>query len=208
MQNSIEITLAEELLKIEAVKLSPQNPFTWASGLKSPIYCDNRKILSFPETRNRVRDTFANLIKEKYADTELIAGVATGAIAIAALVAQELNLPMVYIRSESKKHGLGNRIEGVLNPLQKVVIIEDLVSTGMSSLAAFEALKDNGNSVLGMLAVFTYNLPVAKINFENADCKLTTLTNFDVLSEHALNKKYISDEEHKILMNWKKAFIS
>jgi orotate phosphoribosyltransferase len=208
MNSESQIAVAENLLKINAVKLSPENPFTWASGIKSPIYCDNRKILSFPDTRNFIKIEFANLIKEKYPETDVIAGVATGAIAIGALVADVLNLPFVYIRSEQKKHGLGNKIEGILKPEQNVIIIEDLVSTGMSSLAAFESVKENGNTILGMLAIFTYNLPVSVSNFNNAGCQLTTLTDFDILTKNALEKKSISYADFEILMKWKSEFSS
>ena len=206
MSDSIKTSVAEKLLQIEAVKLSPENPFTWASGLKSPIYCDNRKILSYPEIRNYVTDAFAKLVKEKYPNAEVIAGVATGAIAIGVLIADALNLPFIYVRPEAKKHGLGNKIEGVVKPNQKVVIIEDLISTGMSSLKAYDALIENGNTVLGMCAIFTYDLPISHQNFNNTDCELTTLTDFNILAEFAMNSSSISKGNYDILMSWKENF--
>jgi len=191
------------LLKIEAVKLSPNDMFTWASGIKSPIYCDNRVILSFPEARSFVRDAFAELIKEKYPDTQVIAGVATGAIAVGVLVAEKLGLPFVYVRPGSKGHGLQNRIEGKLEKGSKTVIIEDLISTGGSSLSAAEALVEGGADVQGMCAVFSYGLPKAKENFEKAQCELTVLSHFDELAVHAVSTNYISEKEGLILKDWK-----
>jgi len=199
-------TVAKELLKIEAVKLSPNQMFTWASGIKSPIYCDNRKILSFPETRDIVKQGLAEIIKAKYSDVDVIAGVATGAIATGALVADILGKPFIYIRSEAKNHGLGNRIEGVLNAGQKVVVIEDLVSTGGSSLKAIEAIHERGNQVLAMVAIFTYNLPIALSNFKAANCELTVLSNFDVLIEFAKEQNYISNDDLQVLNSWKSNF--
>src|SRR5512136_479174 len=151
-----EKKIAEYLLQIKAIKLQPSNPFTWASGWKSPIYCDNRKTLSFPEVRGYIRDTFTDVIKEFYPDVELIAGVATGAVAHGVLVAEKMGLPFIYVRSEAKEHGLGNQIEGYYEPGQKVVVIEDLISTGGSSLGAVNALREAGCEVLGMVAIFTY----------------------------------------------------
>ncbi len=194
---------AEKLLEIKAVKLNPENPFTWASGLKSPIYCDNRKILSFPETRNYIKTKLAEVVKSNYSDADVIAGVATGAIAMGALVADMLNKPFIYIRAASKKHGLGNRIEGVLDKNDKVIIIEDLVSTGMSSLSAVDAIKEFGSEVIGMCAVFTYGLGLAEKNFKNANCDLTVLSEFDVLSKFALENNYITDNEYKELLKWR-----
>ena len=194
---------AYELLKIKAVKLSPSDLFTWTSGIRSPIYCDNRKILSFPETRNYIKKQFADLIKINYPDADVIAGVATGAIEIGALTADILGKPFVYVRSNTKKHGLSNRIEGVLRKDDKVVVIEDLVSTGMSSIEAVNAIKQKGNKVLGMCAVFTYKLPIAVKNFKNIDCELVTLSDFDILSEFAFEYKYITKEELEILRKWK-----
>ncbi|MEA4995908.1 MAG: orotate phosphoribosyltransferase, partial [Petrimonas sp.] len=166
--NTVEKLTAEKLLKIKAVKLQPSNPFTWASGWKSPIYCDNRKLMSYPATRNFIKVEFARIILEKYPQVEAIAGVATGAIAPGAIVADALGLPFVYIRSAPKDHGLENLIEGDLKPRQKVVVIEDLISTGQSSLKAVEAIRQSGSDVLGMVAIFTYGFPAAETNMKEA----------------------------------------
>lgn len=197
------LKVAEFLLKIKAVELSPSAPFTWASGMKSPIYCDNRKTLSFPEIRDFLRDRFAAIVTEKYGTPDVIAGVATGGIALGALVAQALNLPFIYVRSEAKKHGLGNQVEGVLEKGQKVVVIEDLVSTGKSSLNALAALREAGAEVLGMVAIFTYNFAKAADNFEQSSCKLSTLTDYDTLLKQALQSNYINDEQVSSLRDWK-----
>lgn len=195
---------AKYLLEIKAIKLSPAQPFTWASGLKSPIYCDNRKTLSYPQIRTFIKNGLVEMVKEKYPDTEVIAGVATGAIAQGALVAEALNLPFVYVRSEEKKHGLTNIVEGVVEAGQKVVVIEDLVSTGQSSLKAANALRDMGCNVLGMLAIFTYNLPVAAQRFEEAKLSLDTLTNYPVMVEKAAAEGYIKADEMETLNQWSK----
>ena len=195
---------AKYLLEIKAIKLSPAEPFTWASGLKSPIYCDNRKTLSYPSIRTFIRDGLVEMIKEKYPDTEVVAGVATGAIAQGALVAEALGLPFVYVRSEEKKHGLTNIVEGVVEAGQKVVVVEDLVSTGQSSLKAAHALRDIGCDVLGMVAIFTYNLPVATQRFEEAKLSLHTLTNYPVLVEKAAAEGYIKADEMETLNQWSK----
>jgi len=197
------LKVAEFLLKLKAVELSPSAPFTWASGMKSPIYCDNRKTLSFPEIRDFLRDRFAAIVSEKYGTPDVIAGVATGGIALGALVAQALNLPFIYVRSEAKKHGLGNKVEGVLEKGQKVVVIEDLVSTGKSSLNAVAALREAGAEVLGMVAIFTYNFAKAADNFEQSSCKLSTLTDYDTLLKQALQSNYINDEQVSSLRDWK-----
>ncbi|HEY8404590.1 MAG TPA: orotate phosphoribosyltransferase [Flavobacteriales bacterium] len=197
------LKVAEFLLKIKAVELSPSAPFTWASGMKSPIYCDNRKTLSYPEIRDFLRDRFAAIVTEKYGKPDVIAGVATGGIALGALVAQQLNLPFIYVRSEAKKHGLGNQVEGVLEKGQKVVVIEDLVSTGKSSLNAVAALREAGAEVLGMVAIFTYNFQKAADNFLNAQCELKTLTDYDSLLSQALQSKYIDDIQLNSLRAWK-----
>lgn len=197
------LKVAEFLLKIKAVELSPSAPFTWASGMKSPIYCDNRKTLSFPEIRDFLRDRFAAIVSEKYGTPDVIAGVATGGIALGALVAQALNLPFIYVRSEAKKHGLGNQVEGVLEKGQKVVVIEDLISTGKSSLNAVAALREAGAEVLGMVAIFTYNFSKAEDNFKQADCVMTTLTDYDTLLKQALQLNYINDEQLSSLRDWK-----
>ncbi len=167
--SSTQIEVTKKLLEINTIKIQPSNPFTWASGWKSPIYCDNRKILSYPETRTYIRDRFVEVIKEKYPEAEVIAGVATGAIAIGALVAEVLGLPFIYVRAKPKGHGLENLIEGDLEPNKKVVIVEDLVSTGISSLKAAEAVNNFGGDVIGMVAIFTYNFPLAQENFKKAN---------------------------------------
>ena len=194
---------ADYLLQINAIKLQPSNPFTWASGWKSPIYCDNRKTLSFPEVRSFIRDSFAELVKEKYPEAELIAGVATGAIAHGALVADKMQLPFIYVRSGAKEHGLGNQIEGFFKPGQKVVVIEDLISTGGSSLSAVKALREAGCEVLGMAAIFTYEFKKATDGFEAENCKLFTLSNYSVLVDTALSTGYIGETETETLKNWR-----
>jgi orotate phosphoribosyltransferase len=202
MENCAKKT-AEYLLQINAIKLQPSNPFTWASGWKSPIYCDNRKTLSFPEVRSFIRDSFADLVKRYYPDAEVIAGVATGAIAHGALVADKMGLPFIYVRSGAKEHGLGNQIEGHFNPGQKVVVIEDLISTGGSSLLAVRALRDAGCEVLGMAAIFTYEFNKASDGFEAEKCKLYTLSNYSVLIETALSTGYIGEAETETLKRWR-----
>jgi orotate phosphoribosyltransferase len=203
MEN-IEKKTARLLLECRAVQLRPDKPFQWASGWKSPIYCDNRKTLSYPEIRNFIKDSFVMLIKEKYFSTEAIAGVATGAIAQGALVADVLGLPFYYVRSEPKSHGLENLIEGDPKPGQRVVVIEDLVSTGGSSLKAVEALRRFGCEVSGMLAVFTYGFQTAMENFNKAGCSLTTLSNYNALLELALELKYIREDTLDVLQQWRK----
>src|SRR3954467_2879400 len=173
--------VAEFLLQIKAVKLQPDKPFTWASGLKSPIYCDNRKTLSYPKIRTYIRQHFVEVINEHFVKPDVIAGVATGGIAIGALVAQEMGLPFIYVRSEAKKHGLTNMIEGEVESGQSVVVIEDLISTGGSSLKAVEALREKGCNVKGMAAIFTYGFAAAEENFAAAKCQLETLSNYHVL---------------------------
>ncbi|MDR0865116.1 MAG: orotate phosphoribosyltransferase [Candidatus Symbiothrix sp.] len=201
---TLEQILAERLLKIKAIKLQPANPFTWASGWKSPIYCDNRKTLSYPATRNFIKLELARTILEKYDDVTAIAGVATGAIAQGAMVAEELNLPFAYIRATPKDHGLENLIEGDLKPGAKVVIIEDLISTGGSSLKAVEAVRNAGCHVAGMVAIFTYGFPVAEEKFREAKVKLTTLCNYDAILDEALKTDYIDESEIKTLQEWRK----
>lgn len=201
----VEKLTAEKLLKIKAIKLQPSNPFTWASGWKSPIYCDNRKIMSYPEVRNYIKIEFARLILEKYPNVEAIAGVATGAIAPGAIVADALGLPFVYVRSAPKGHGLENLIEGDLKPKQKVVVIEDLISTGMSSLKAVDAIRQGGAEVLGMMAIFTYNFPLAQEAMKEACVNLTTLTNYDAVLDEALSIDYIEESDLSTLQNWRKA---
>ena len=195
---------AKQLLSIKAVRLNPSQPFTWASGLKSPIYCDNRKTLSYPAVRTAIRDGLVEMVKTHYPDAEVIAGVATGAIAQGALVAECLDLPFVYVRSEEKKHGLTNIVEGVVTAGQKVVIIEDLVSTGQSSLKAVQALRDMGCEVLGMVAIFTYNFLIAQQRFEEAKVFLHTLTDYNILVEEAVKEEYVKADEMETLNQWRK----
>jgi len=199
----VELQVADYLLQIKAIELKPQAPFTWASGLKSPIYCDNRKTLSFPVCRTHIRQQFVNVIQEKFGTPDIIAGVATGGIAIGALVAQEMGIPYAYVRSEAKKHGLGNQVEGVVEPNQKVVVIEDLISTGKSSLSAVNALREAGLDIMGMVAIFTYDFQIAKQAFQDADVKLHTLTDYHALLQQALKKEYISEEQLSTLKVWR-----
>ncbi|MDD2381813.1 MAG: orotate phosphoribosyltransferase [Mariniphaga sp.] len=198
-----QVEVTKKLLQLDTIKIQPSNPFTWASGWKSPIYCDNRKILSFPEARTLVRDKFVEIIRNKYPGVEVIAGVATGAIAHGVLVADVLELPFIYIRSKPKGHGLENLIEGDLKPGQKVVVIEDLVSTGESSLKAAEAVNSFGGEVIGMLAIFTYNFPVAKEKFSQAKIELSPLSNYQVLIEMALENGEITQDQVQTLMEWR-----
>jgi orotate phosphoribosyltransferase len=193
---------AELLLQINAIKLNSKNPFTWASGWKSPIYCDNRIILSFPAVRNYIRDEFAKQIEEKFGKPDVIAGVATGAIGIGILVAEAMGLPFVYVRPEPKKHGRQNQVEGFLQKGQNVVIVEDLISTGNSSLLAVEALRAAGANVKGMAAIFTYGFDVATENFKNANVDLLTLSNYQNLLNLAVAKRYITEEEEQTLREW------
>ena len=194
---------AELLLQIKAIKLQPNEPFTWASGWKSPIYCDNRTTLSFPPIRNYLRENLAKLIEQEYGKPDVIAGVATGAIAIGVLVAQYLNLPFIYVRPEPKSHGRKNQIEGYLEKNKNVVVVEDLISTGKSSLNAVIALKEAGANVKGMVAIFSYGFDIATENFEKANVKLTTLSGYDHLLEHSLDSSYISESELETLQQWR-----
>ena len=196
--------IAEKLLQINAIKLQPEQPFTWASGWKSPIYCDNRLSLSFPEVRNIVVDTMVEAIKEKYGDPDVIAGVATGAIAIGALVADRMNKPMVYVRSSAKGHGRQNKVEGFVEKGNSVVVVEDLVSTGKSSLDAVDALREMEVEVLGMAAIFSYGFKVSEDNFQNSNCKLVTLSNYDALIENAVQTGYIEKNLVDFLKGWRK----
>ena len=201
---NLERLFAEKLLKIKAIKLQPANPFTWASGWKSPFYCDNRKTLSYPGLRNFVKLEICHAIMEYFPEAEAVAGVATGAIAQGALVAEELSLPFVYVRSKPKDHGLENLIEGELKPGMKVVVIEDLVSTGLSSLKAVEAIRRDGCDVIGMVASYTYGFPVAEQAFKDANVKLVTLTDYDHVVNQALETGYIQDEDVAVLHKWRK----
>lgn len=201
--NTVAEKVASYLLDIKAIKLEPAHPFTWASGWKSPIYCDNRKTLSYPEVRNYIKEQFAAVVRAKYPQAEVIAGVATGAIAQGVLVAQELGLPFIYVRSSAKGHGLENLIEGEYKPGQKVVVIEDLISTGGSSLQAVEALRGAGCEVLGMAAIFTYGFKKAEDNFKNAQCELTTLSNYNAMIDLAVKVGYVHEDEVEKLKEWR-----
>jgi orotate phosphoribosyltransferase len=203
MSSKIESTIIENLLEIKAIKLQPENPFTWASGWKSPIYCDNRKTLSYPKVRELLKQAFAEKVRALYPDVEVIAGVATGAIAVGVLVAEALNLPFIYVRSASKDHGLGNQIEGYFEEGQKVVVIEDLISTGGSSLKAVEALRTANVNVMGMLAIFTYRFSVSVDAFAKANCKVDTPTNYTALIELATEKNYITPAQMESLKEWR-----
>ncbi len=194
---------AELLLKINAVKLSPTHLFTWASGIKSPVYCDNRITLSYPEIRTYIRQNFVKAIEEHGFQPEVIVGVATGGIAQGALVAQELGLPFAYVRTSKKDHGLTNQIEGRVNDNQRVVVVEDLISTGGSSLAAVQALKEAGCQIKGMVAIFTYNLPKSEKSFTDAECPLLTLSDYENLIEKALEIGYINETDIRILTDFK-----
>ena len=195
---------ASKLLKVKAIKLQPENPFTWASGWKSPFYCDNRKTLSFPELRNFVKLELVHAVLENFPEADAVAGVATGAIAQGALVADELNLPFVYVRSKPKDHGKENLNEAELIPEMKVVVIEDLISTGGSSLKAVEAIRKAGNEVVGMVASYTYGFPVAKKAFEDAGVRLITLTDYEHVVAEAAATGYISESDVEVLNEWRK----
>ncbi|PLX09536.1 MAG: orotate phosphoribosyltransferase [Marinilabiliales bacterium] len=195
--------IAEKLLQIKAIKLEPANHFTWASGWFSPIYCDNRKTLSFPEVRTFIKNSFVKVIKENYSDFDVIAGVATGAIAQGALVAEALEKPFVYVRPKAKEHGMGNQIEGYLEEGKKVLVIEDLISTGGSSLKAVEALRQANCEVVGMVAIFTYGFQKADDSFKEANVYLITLSNYNALIEQALSTGYVSDSDVELLKEWR-----
>lgn len=197
--------VAEFLLQIKAIKLQPENPFTWASGIKSPIYCDNRKTLSFPAVRTFIRQCFTDKILEMYGKPEVIAGVATGGIPLGVLVAQELGIPFVYVRNSAKSHGLGNRIEGYYEEGQSVVVIEDLISTGGSSLSAVQALREEGLNVKGMMAIFTYGFEIATTNFADAGCQLATLTDYENLLDVAVKNNYVTPNQVETLKAWRSA---
>lgn len=203
LNNVVARDMAEFLLEIKAVILNAAEPFTWASGIKSPIYCDNRKTLSHPKVRNFIKTSFSDLIDDEFGNTDVIAGVATAGIPHGALVADVLNLPFVYVRDKPKGHGLENQIEGKLEPGQRVFVIEDLISTGGSSLKAVEALRAAGAEVVGLGAIFTYGFPQAKEAFEQANCKAVTLTNYDTLLDIALRNNYIKQGELDTLKAWK-----
>lgn len=197
------LKIAEYLLQIKAVKLQPDNPFIWASGWKSPIYCDNRLTLSYPKIRTFIRQQFCDVINEKFARPDVIAGVATGGIAHGALVAQDLGLPFVYVRSDAKKHGLTNQVEGHIEKGQNAVVIEDLISTGGSSLKAVDALREAGAQVKGLVSVFTYDFKAAETAFKKAKCEAVSLCNYHALVELALKKNYIDEEHVSSLKKWR-----
>ncbi len=197
------LKVAEFLLQIKAVKLQPNSPFTWASGWKSPIYCDNRITLSFPAIRTYIRQGYADAILEHFGKPDIIAGVATGGIAQGALVAQELGIPFVYVRSSAKAHGMGNQIEGHFEKGQRVVVIEDLISTGGSSLKAVNDLKEAGLEVKGLVAIFTYGFDISIKNFVNAECPFVTLTDYEHLIDQALKSDYVTDADIDSLREWK-----
>jgi len=195
---------AESLLKMKAIKLQPNDPFTWASGWKSPIYCDNRITLSFVEVRDFLKNHLSKIILERYGKPDVIAGVATGAIAIGVLVAQELDIPFIYVRPEPKKHGRKNQIEGYLESGKNVVVVEDLISTGKSSLNAVKALLDQEANVKGMVAIFSYGFDFAKENFKNSNIELLTLSDYNHLLEQAIESNYINNKELETLQEWRK----
>ena len=203
--NDVAKQIAKYLLQINAIILQPNDPFTWASGWKSPIYCDNRKILSFPNIRTHIRQNIAEIIKKKYPNTNLIAGVATGGIAHGCLVAEELGLPFIYVRASAKKHGKQNLIEGYYNDSQSVVVIEDLISSGNSSLTAVKALENEGLEVKGLISIFNYNFEQADDNFINANCEKTSLCDYNILINEALKEKYIQKADIELLKQWRKA---
>ena len=203
--STLEKIFAEKLLKVKAIKLQPTNPFTWASGWKSPFYCDNRKTLSYPDLRSFVKIETSRLILEHFPEAEAVAGVATGAIPQGAMVADTLNMPFVYVRSKPKDHGLENLIEGELKPGTRVVVVEDLISTGGSSLKAVEAIRNYGCEVVGMVASYTYGFDVAEKAFKEAGVELVTLTNYEAVVAQALSTGYIKEEEVELLNQWRQA---
>jgi len=204
-QTKYKSETAELLLKLKAIKLQPNDPFTWASGWKSPIYCDNRIILSNIGCRNKIANYFSQLIREKYKDVDVIAGVATGAIGIGILVAEKLNLPFIYVRPEAKKHGRQNQIEGEVSKGKKIIVIEDLISTGKSSLNAVKALREAELDVLGMIAIFTYDFEISKNNFLKDSVKLNTLSNYSELLKKAVEINYVSKKDIETLEKWNKS---
>ncbi len=202
---SLERLVAEKLLRINAIKLQPNQPFTWASGWKSPIYCDNRKTLSYPDVRDLIKIQLCRTILENFRNVDVVAGVATGAIAQGALVADDLNLPFVYVRPTPKGHGLENLIEGDLKPGQRVIVIEDLISTGGSSLKAVEAIRNAGCEVVGMVAIFSYQFPIALEQFNDAGIRLITLSNYEAVLEEAADTNYIQEKDLDTLRHWRKS---
>jgi len=202
-KNEIEQQVAEFLLQIKAIKLQPDNPFTWASGWKSPIYCDNRVTLSYPSIRTYIRQKLSLVIQEEFGSVGCIAGVATAGIPQGALVAQELGLPFIYVRAKPKEHGTGNMIEGEIMPGQRIVVIEDLISTGKSSLQAVDALREAGYEVAGLAAIFSYGFDVADENFKKAKCRYVTLSNYNAMLKFAEEKQYINSKSMDLLRQWR-----
>ena len=202
MENKLNFKIAKLLLKINAIKLQPNNPFIWSSGIKSPIYCDNRILLSFPSYRNLVAKEIANLISQKYKSVETIAGVATGAIGIGLLVAEKLKLPFIYVRPDCKGHGRKNQIEGIIKKNKKVFVVEDLISTASSSIKAIQAINKTGMKVLGMSSIFTYELKIAAENLKSESIDFFSLSNYSTLIKVAKELNYINDDEIKILADW------
>lgn len=200
-----EKAVAEKLLQVNAIKLNPNEPFTWASGWKSPIYCDNRKVLSFPYIRDFIKSELCNVVFEKYPDADMLAGVATAGIAWGAMVADQLKLPYIYVRPKPKEHGLGNQIEGWYEKGQKVVVIEDLISTGMSSLKVVDVLKNEGLQVEGMVSIFTYGFDVADAAFAAAGVSYQSITNYQALIEAAIEKGIVTADQQNTLLNWRQA---
>ncbi|EDM35316.1 orotate phosphoribosyltransferase [Pedobacter sp. BAL39] len=203
-KSDIELKVAEFLLQIKAIKLQPNNPFTWASGWKSPIYCDNRVTLSHPSVRTYIRQKLTQLIQEEFGSVDLIAGVATAGIPQGVLVAQELGLPFAYVRAKAKEHGTGSQIEGEIVEGQRVVVVEDLISTGKSSLQAVEALKNAGLSVAGLVSIFTYGFDQAEENFKEAKVRFATLSNYTALIEYAAEHSFISQNDIDLLARWRR----
>jgi orotate phosphoribosyltransferase len=197
------LRVSEYLLQIKAVQLNPEKPFKWASGINSPIYCDNRRILSFPKIRTHIRQEMVSCVQENFGRPDLIAGVATGGIALGVMIAQELGLPFVYVRPKPKEHGMKNQIEGVIESGQSVIVIEDLVSSGKSSLQAVEALRESDCMVKGMISIMTYGLKVAEENFKEHKCHLVSLTNYDYLIQQAVESGYISADQMEVLSSWR-----
>ncbi len=202
-KSEIEQKVAEFLLQIKAIKLQPNNPFTWASGWKSPIYCDNRITLSHPSIRTYIRQKLTSLVQEEFGSVSIVAGVATAGIPQGVLVAQELGLPFIYVRSKAKEHGTGSLIEGEFSPGQRVVVVEDLISTGKSSLQAVNALREAGCEVAGLVAIFNYGFDAAEENFKQAKCRFVTLSNYNALIEYAAKHNYVSAADLKLLVKWR-----
>lgn len=197
-----EQAVAEKLLQVKAIQLNPGQPYTWASGWKSPIYCDNRKVLSFPFVRDFIKSELCNVVFQQFPDADVVAGVATAGIAWSAMVADQLKLPCIYVRPQPKGHGLGNQIEGCFEKGQKVVVLEDLVSTGKSSLQVVEVLRQAGMEVEGMVSIFSYGFPEAVANFEKAGVKLLPLTRYETLIGLAIDQKLVNAEQEEILLQW------